>query len=135
MIEDDLTPRQRRFVEALLTARSAREAAAMVGVGEKAAYRWLRLPHIKRAIAEAEGQTLEEVARRLLNMQGQALQALESVLNDPQAKQSDRIRAIELALSHVLRLREATALEERLGELERKVMEIKDELKKPFGTD
>jgi phage terminase small subunit len=50
---DTLTRQQRRFVAALLTARTVAEAAQAVGVTERTGLRYLAHPAVKRALSEA----------------------------------------------------------------------------------
>lgn len=133
MTANDLTARQKRFIQALLTSKSAREAAHKCGIGEKTAYRWLRLPQVQSALAEAEALMMGEVMRRLLSMQGAAVDGLQDLLNDKHLRPSDRLRAVQMVLDGVLRLRSAVELESRLAELERQVQNITAQ--EPPGMD
>jgi phage terminase small subunit len=133
MTANDLTARQKRFIQALLTSKSAREAAHKCGIGEKTAYRWLRLPQVQSALAEAEALMMGEVMRRLLSMQGAAVDGLQDLLNDKHLRPSDRLRAVQMVLDGVLRLRSATTLEAKIAELERQVQNITAQ--EPPGMD
>ncbi|MGB9799624.1 MAG: terminase small subunit [Thermanaerothrix sp.] len=121
MTMKDLSARQKRFLQALLTSKSAREAAQKAGIGEKTAYRWLRLPQVQSALAEAEGQILAETMRRLLGMAGGAADVLHDLLNNPRLLPTERLKVAQAVLDNLLRLRNVTTLEARLAELERKV--------------
>jgi hypothetical protein len=123
----EITPTQRRFLAALLVSRTVSEAIRRANVSERSAWRWMKDEAFRAALEEAEGQTLEDVMRRLIGMQEQALNALQAILGDPQARHGDKLRAIDMALSHFLRLREAITLEERLNELERRIEEVRNE--------
>ena len=123
-----LSAAQKRFLDALMESKTASEAIRKANVTMRSAHRWLNEDEtFKAALAEAENKVLDAAMRQLLSMQGDAIRALEAVLTDSTARQSDKLRAVELALGHVLRLREAIELESRLSELERKVMEAQDE--------
>jgi len=125
---ESLSPQQKRFLAALMECKTTAEAIRRANVAERSAYRWMREGEsFKAALAEAEVQIMDAAMRRLLAMQATAIDALEALLTDPQARQSDKIRAVELALSHILRLRAATTLEERLNELERRIEEVRNE--------
>ncbi len=54
-------------------------------------------------------------------MQGAAVNGLQDLLNDPALRPSDRLRAVQMVLDNVLRLRNAVELEARLVELEKRV--------------
>jgi len=131
----EITPTQRRFLAALLVSRTVSEAIRKANVSERSAWRWMKDEAFRAALVEAEGQVLDAAMRRLLAMQATAIDALEAALTDPQARQSDKIRAVELALSHILRLRAATTLEERLNELEQRIEEVRNDPGKPIEAD
>lgn len=122
----EITHVQKRFLAALLVNRTVTDAIRQAAVSERSAWRWLKDDAFKAALDEAEGQVLEAAMRRLLAMQATAIDALEAVLNDPQARPGDKIRAADLVLTHTLRVRAATTLEERLNELERKIEEVQN---------
>lgn len=134
MTVNDLTARQKRFVQALLTSKSAREAAHRCGIGEKTAYRWLRLPQVQSAIAEAEGQVLADTMRRLLSMAGGAADTLQDLLSNPRLLPTERLKVAQAVLDNLLRLRNATTLETRLAELEKQVKQAAS-LAEPPHTD
>ncbi|GAP05915.1 phage terminase, small subunit [Anaerolinea thermolimosa] len=132
MTANDLTARQKRFIQALLTSKSAREAARQAGVGEKTAYRWLRLPQVQSALAEAEALMMGEVMRRLLGMQGAAADALDEIVSDRRLPAA-RLQAAKMILDNLLRLRSAVELETRLAELERKLEQVSSQGEPPHG--
>jgi hypothetical protein len=120
----NLSPKQKRLLAALLTSKTTREAIAKANIAERTAYRWMQDESFKSALAEAEGQLLSEALRRLLNMQAQAIDALEAILTNPASRQSDRLKAVELALSHVLKLNTAIRVEEKLKALQSVIVEL-----------
>jgi hypothetical protein len=123
MTANDLTARQKRFIQALLTSKSAREAAHKCGIGEKTAYRWLRLPQVQSALAEAEALMMGEVMRRLLGMTEGAADALGEIVADRRLPAA-RLQAARTILDNLVRLRNTVELESRLAELERQVGEL-----------
>lgn len=114
-----LNTRQRKAIAALLSSRDVRTAAAVAKVGARTLYRWLAESEpFRAALAEAEGNLIGEATRRLLSLAGDAVDVLEQVLSDPKATNYERLRAAQLTLDVLLKLREAMALEQRLAELE-----------------
>jgi hypothetical protein len=124
MTENDLSARQKRFLQALLNSKSAREAARKVKVGEKTAYRWLRQPAFREALAEAEADLLEAATRRLLALQASALDAVGAVLADEHLPPTYRLSAARLVLDSALRFYDVTSLERRLKALEEEVRRV-----------
>jgi molybdenum-dependent DNA-binding transcriptional regulator ModE len=119
-----ITRRQRKAINAILTYPTLLQAAQASGIPYRTLWRWVNENDaFKKALQEAENQLFEEAMRRLLSMQAAAIDALQQVLTDPNSRQSDKLRAVEMALDHVLRLRSAIELEERLKLLEKRLLE------------
>ena len=61
-----LTPRQRRAIAALLSAKSDREAAKLAGVGYRTLNRWMTQPDFKAALNRASNEQMAAAGRLLL---------------------------------------------------------------------
>jgi hypothetical protein len=114
---DNLKPREKQFCQAVLT-RDVKNAATECGISETTAHRWIRRDDIQAAIGELEADALEMISRRLLLLADGAAAVLDAVLSDPAAKPGDRLRAADLVLSNLLRVRELVDIESRLSALE-----------------
>lgn len=114
---DDLTTRQRRAVAALLSARDIKAAAAAANVGYNTLRTWLDDPAFVAELRSAEGQAIDAATRRLIDLQGQAIDALAEVLGSG-ASAAVKVRAAAVVLDGLLRLRELRNIEERLSRLE-----------------
>lgn len=114
-----LSAKQHRVISALLTSKSVAEAAAATGQGERTIYRWLSEPAFRQALSAAEGALIDVATRRLLQLQGSALDTLEALLgDDTDASAGVRLRAAQITLDHLLKLREMRDIEQRLQALE-----------------
>jgi hypothetical protein len=64
----NLTTKQRRLIEALLTEATQKEACARAQVSEPSLYRWLRIPAFREALDMArqdlQTQTIQALAQR-----------------------------------------------------------------------
>ena len=119
MIEDrTLTPRQKRFVAALGTSDSIRDAAAAVGIAESTAWRWLRLGDVRAEIRKRQDDILAAVTSGIIGDMTEARVALRSVLRDKLASPSQRVAAARALLDAGMRLFEALTLSDRLAALE-----------------
>lgn len=112
-----LTPAQQRALEALLLAGSITEAATLAGSTRQALHRWLADPAFVAALREAESEALAALSRRLVTQGEQAAAALTDAL-DPSQGIKDRLRAAEIVLNNLLKLRELLDFEQRLAALE-----------------
>ena len=114
-----LSAKQHRAISALLTSKSVTEAAVATGQGERTIYRWLSEPDFRQALSAAEGDLIDVATRRLLQLQGGALDTLEALLSDDtDASAGVRLRAAQITLDHLLKLREMRDVEQRLQALE-----------------
>lgn len=119
-----ITPRQRRLIELLLQGLTISEACKQAKVGRRTYYRWREQDHFRRALTEAENETISGSMRSLLSMMRRATEALEQLLSDPTLRPADRLRTAQTILDGVLRLRNAIDVEVRLAELEAKVAQL-----------
>ncbi len=120
----NLTPQQRRAIEALLTQPSVQEAARESEVASRTLYRWLRDPNFQQALHEAEGRALGALARRLIAKGARAVDVLSEAMEG--GATSLQVRAARIVLESLLKLREQYSIEERLTRLEEIVHETQE---------
>jgi len=113
-----LTPPRRRFVQILLTAKSVTAAAIEANIGLRTAHRWSVRPDVKRALAEAQTQSLAATTRRLAAGMTKALDTLETIHTDPEMPPGVRTSAARCWLDGCLKYGELANLSERVTELE-----------------
>ncbi len=113
-----LTPVQQRAIVALLSSRSVREAAKTANVAERSLTRWMSEPVFRTFLAGAEADLLDVATRRLLQLQDGAIDTVEAIMRDTEAPVGVRLRAAQIAIDCLLRLRELRNLEQRIVALE-----------------
>ncbi|HKG24600.1 MAG TPA: phBC6A51 family helix-turn-helix protein [Thermomicrobiales bacterium] len=114
----DLTGKQRKAVEALLTLGEVSAAAKEAGVSRETLHRWLKQPAFLDAVREAESRALDDLSRLLVRLGRTAVATLAKAMTDPAAPHATRVRAADAALSRLLQLRELATLEARVRALE-----------------
>lgn len=114
----ELTGKQRKAVEALLTTGEVTAAAKEVGVHRDTIHRWMKQPAFLDAVREAESRALDDLSRLLVRLGRTAAATLAKAMNDPAAPYATRVTAANAALSRLLQLRELAALEARVRALE-----------------
>lgn len=115
---ENVTPKQRRAVEALLTQPDLSQAAKTAGVSRNTLYRWMKDKDFLVAMADAEADALSGLSRTLVSLGDQAVTVLRDAMSDPEAPISARIRAADTVFSRLLQLRNLVDLEKRVSELE-----------------
>lgn len=119
----NLTPRQRRAIEALLTSGNVSEAARIAKVSRETLYRWMKQPDFCLTLREGTQDSLENLSRSLVALSEKAIRILQSILDDDYCAQSLQIRAADHVLGRLLQMRELVDLEGRVSQLEAKYAE------------
>lgn len=112
-----LAPAQRKAIEALLTCGNVASAALAADVGRTTVYRWLKEDYFIAELRSAEQEAVASLSRALAGLGDSAAEALRAALH-PEQKITTRLRASEIVIGNLLRLRELVELEERIRALE-----------------
>lgn len=116
----ELSTNQRVAIAALLSSKTIGEAATQAGCGERTLYTWLTDAAFRAELNAAEGEVIDAATRRLIALQDKAIAALETILIGKKQRANHKLRAAEIVLSQMLKLRELRNLEARLAALEEK---------------
>ena len=115
---DTLTPRQRGAVIALATAPTVEAAAAAAGVSRKTVYRWMDSPAFVAAVAAAQADVLTAAQRKFGVALSAATGVILSIMQDADNPAHVRLRAAEMVIDSLLKLKQVGEFERRLSELE-----------------
>jgi hypothetical protein len=115
----NLTPRKKRAALALVEHGAVSRAAESCGVSRQALHRWMLDPEFTAYLHQVSGDAVTAASRRLVSLMDGAIDALMQILDSGSIR--ERMRAAELIITHALRLRELTDIEERLTLLERSI--------------
>jgi phage terminase small subunit len=113
-----LTPRQRRFCVALLTARSVEEAGLAVGVHRRQASKYLALPAVKAELSRLLDDSTSQAVRQAVAGMAGALATLEEVHADEDTPAGARVAAARAILECGMKLRVELEIVRRLAALE-----------------
>ncbi len=116
--KSDITPKQRRALESLLTQPTIRAAAEDSGNSEATLRRWLKDPAFSAALTEARERLFEGTLTALQRASGDAVMCLHSIVNDEETPASVKVNAAGKVLDLALRSREQLDLTQRLQKLE-----------------
>lgn len=112
------TPKQQKSIEALVLTGSVTEAAKVAGVNRKTVHAWLKQPAFKLALKEAEAEALDNLSRELVSLSSEATATLRGVMGDDSAGLGHKLRAADITLANLLKIRELAGLEDRVTRLE-----------------
>ncbi len=120
-LTEKLSPKQRRAVESLLAMGNISAAAEAAGVSRETLYRWLARPDFSAALKDAEAAAVESLSRALVGLGDKATRVLGDVMDNTSGSDGAKLRAADIVLSNLLKLRELVELEKRIEELEKRL--------------
>jgi hypothetical protein len=113
-----LSAKQHRTINALLRCATLREAAASAGVSRKTLWAWLRESAFQSAFQTASAQMLDDALSTLQSASLEAVECLRIIMADSDARAAARVSAAHWVVEMALRVRETTAIEQRIAALE-----------------
>lgn len=113
-----LSPKQERFIQSLIAGNTILASAAISGISDRQAHRWLQLPHVQSAYRSAQRQVFDESMTHLLTDVDTARQTLISIMTDSELPAGSRVSAAKIILEMSIEVNKISALEERIAELE-----------------
>lgn len=113
-----LSPKQKLAVACLLIERTTTDAAKAAGVARRTLNTWLADPIFRAELSKAETAAIDESIRALVRTTTKAIELLETVIDDPKASQSVKVRAAAEILANLLKLREHHDFDQRISKLE-----------------
>lgn len=123
---NELTPKQQRAIDALLSEPTTKGAAETAGCAEVTLHRWLKQPAFQSALKAARAELLEITRTALQSAGKDAVETLKEVMNDTGAKGSERVSAAKAVLEIGLKLQEIFNMGERLKEIENKLKALEE---------
>jgi len=117
-----LNAKQKSAIPKLLQMTSIKDAAHEVGVSERTMHRWLHDPDFTAELHQAQDRIVNSAIRRMSSGTSDAVDCLLEIINDRDAKASSRVNAARILLGEFRHLKEFGELTERVGELERLVL-------------
>lgn len=99
-----LTTEQLQAIKMLANGDSHPQIAAALGVSTKTIQRWLKKPEFTQALTDVQVRTLEQtveaatndISEKIQRLVPKAIKTLETYLDDPKARGSDRLRAAQI---------------------------------------
>lgn len=125
----DLTPRQRRVIEALLEGKTPKDAAETVGISRKTLYVWLGKEAVRDELNRLGGIVLEQVTSRMVGLASEAVEALSKVLKAKDIPIGSQIQAANVILKRTTEAWELYSLNKRVEVLETLLEASNEEIK------
>ena len=94
----ELTSRQQRAVESLITCISINEAAKSANVDRRTLYRWLQQEDFQAAVRRARQLSLTQLATHMQHSVAHAAKTLNQVMQDEKATPAARVSAARCSM-------------------------------------
>lgn len=112
----------RRAVAAVLDTKNLEEASSKAGVSTATLKRWSKFPEYRRIMSEARSEILQQTVNRILQAQSASVEMLET-LRDESKSEIIKLKAATSILRAYVDIMDIAELDQRLTELERKLVE------------
>ena len=105
----------------LARGKTCREVARALGIAEKTLYNWRKRPAVQRAIYNLQQELIDSSESKGLALMPEAIATLTSIMNDENARASDRIAASRALLNGAAAYQERKLLERTISDLESQI--------------
>ena len=105
-------------VAALLTQRTAEDAARSIGIGPATLRRWQKEPEFDAAFRAAKLTAYRQTIARMHQLSGAAVSTLGKVMLDPTTPPATKVRAADSILNHTAKAIEIEEIAARVKALE-----------------
>ena len=119
---DKLTEVMRHAVHQLARGASCAKTARACDVTERTLYRWRMLPEFQRAVLQMQREMFAETDAQGLVLLPSAIMTLTEIMNDPEARASDRIAASRALIHNTTQYHERLSLQRQIQDLEKVVL-------------
>jgi phage terminase small subunit len=116
--DGQLTPRQERAIDALLTSRNVTDAAFKAHVSRRTLTGWLALPHFQAALKRRTSEMIDATIRRLSDATGTAVDVLQGAMLSVLSPENVKVNAANIVLQRLYDLKTLGEFEARLAALE-----------------
>ena len=113
-----MTPNQNKALAALLTCKSRTEAARACGLSTKTLQGYEKDPVFADALERGRREALADAAHRMAAGYSDTVDALQEIVNSPDAADASRVAAARALLDYGLKFAELTDINKRLDKLE-----------------
>ncbi len=115
--ESELSVKQEQMIAALVAGNSIVVSAAVVGISEKTAHAWLKLPHFKQAYTEAKQFVYDEALEGLRDYTKGAIDRIKSIMDSAEIDPAVRLRAAHIVLTQGIQVHKIEQLAAEIDEL------------------
>lgn len=125
--EFGLSTKQRQALAHILSGKTQRETAEVLGVHENTLTDWTRLPAFQAELRAGQRRIMAEVVNRLSVGGSSATAYLVKVLTDRDEVTTNRLRAADRLLSHYMTAYATAVTSADLADLQRRIEELESE--------
>jgi len=118
---DGLCDHERLAVDLLARGKNLREVARTLGINERTLYKWRQKPAFQRAIYASQQELIDAGGGQGITVLPNAVATLTEIMNNPEARDADRIAASRALISGAQAFQERQMLARTISDLERQL--------------
>ena len=123
MNSEKITPKQEKFMLALMTAPTVTEASKLAGIARSTGQKYLTDITFKRAYRQYRTDIMQQATGKLQNASIRAVEILEEIMNDETVSPYARQQAAQTILNMAMKSHEVDNVLEIFEELELRIAE------------
>lgn len=123
---DGMLPRERLAASLLARGKTCRAVANELNITERTLYKWRKRPAVQRAIFTYQQELIDSSAGQSISVIPDAVRVLSEIINDPEARASDRIAASRALMHSSQMYQERKMLERTIRDLEDQLYGLED---------
>lgn len=117
---DNLPPKKRKAIAAILAQPTMQQAAKAAGISERQLYRWLDMPEFQAELKAAENELIDAAGKKLSAGLEVALTALLELITGAESEAVRRLAAADW-LNQAFKVYDLRTLAARMDEIERRL--------------
>lgn len=121
---DSLTPKQIKFVDAMLTEPTIEKACKKAGVSRATGYKYLKKTIVKRTIQTKQNEIMDRTTQTLYTASTNAVNVLNTIMTDEEVNPFVRVQAGKTILEQAYKAYELVGIAKQIEEVRAEIEEI-----------
>lgn len=123
-LDEKLTPKQIKFVDAMLTEPTIEKACQKAGVSRATGHKYLRKTIVKRTIQTKQNEIMDRTTQTLYTASTNAVVVLNNIMTDGKVNPFVRVQAGKVILEQAYKAYELVGVAKQIEEVRAEIEEI-----------
>ncbi|KJE99186.1 replication protein [Streptococcus gallolyticus subsp. gallolyticus] len=123
-LDEKLTPKQVKFIDAMLTEPTIEKACQKAGVSRATGHKYLKMTVVKRTIQTKQAEIMDMTTQSLYTASSNAITVLNSIMTDKKVNPFVRTQAAKTILEQAYKAYEFVGVVKQIEEVRAEIEEI-----------